>query len=382
MKSDEKKITLDDLEELMEEEQESQSIFSFQNLFAMLVLNWQWFLLSLFIFGCGALLYLRYADPVYEVSSRLLIKDDNSHRRNSSQMLANMQDLGFMTNSTGIDNEVEILQSRILVRDAVKDLKLYTEYKREGRVKDQLIYATQPITVDLDPIHLDSLDKELLDVARFFKLHMHYDGVYYIVNIVLTANGKQEQSIWRKFKTLPVAIPTNYGVLTFTKNLRGEPMKSERDWFITIAPPMLVATGYLGRMTVEPTSKLTDIAEITLRDQDTRRAIDFLNQFFEYQFLTDFFREVRLVNESTYPSIYGKIYSTFMEINDQYFMYENMVLEMPIYAHLLNIFSLIISKNPQCSPIPLEDVKTKDKYVKFKALINHINAHFMDEISL
>ena len=88
----------------MEEEQESQSIFSFQNLFAMLVLNWQWFLLSLFIFGCGALLYLRYADPVYEGSSRLLIKDDNSHRRNSSQMLANMQDLGFMTNSTGIDN--------------------------------------------------------------------------------------------------------------------------------------------------------------------------------------------------------------------------------------------------------------------------------------
>ena len=28
--------------------------------------------------------------------------------------------------------------------------------------------------------------------------------------------------------------------------------------------------------------------------------IDFLNQFFEYQFLTDFFREVRLVNESVY----------------------------------------------------------------------------------
>ena len=110
--------------------------------------------------------------------------------------------------------------------------------------------------------------------------------------------------------------------------------------------------------------------------------VDFLNQFYEYQFLTDFLREVRLVNETTYPTIYGKIYSTFMEINDQYFMYENMVLEMPIYAHLLNIFSLIASTNPQCSPIPLEDVKTKDKYVKFKSLINHINVHFMDEISL
>ena len=278
MKSDEKKITLDDLEELMEDEKEGQSFFSFQNLFAMLVLNWQWFLLSLFIFACGALLYLRYANPVYEVSSRMLIKDDNSRRRNPTQMLSNMQDFGFITNSTGIDNEVEILQSRVLVRDAVKDLKLYTEYKLEGRVKNQLIYATQPLSVDLDPVHLDSLDKELLDVARTFKLRIHYDGVYYVTNIKLFANGKPEQNIWRKFKSLPVVIPTNYGVLTFTKNLRGEPMDSKRDLFITIASPMQVATSYLSRMTVEPTSKLTSIAEVTLRDQDVRRAIDFLDQ--------------------------------------------------------------------------------------------------------
>ena len=278
MRSDENKITLDDLEELMEEEHENRSVFRLQNLFTMLVLNWQWFLLSLFIFGSGALLYLRYADPVYEVSSRLLIKDDNSRRRNTSQMLSNMQDLGFMTNSTGIDNEVEILQSRMLVRDAVKDLKLYTEYKREGRVKDQLIYGTQPITVDLDPVHLNRMDKELLDVQRQFRIQLHKDEGLYVVNVKLMANGQLQQNVWRKFKTLPVAIQTDFGVLTFTKNLRGEEFKSERDWFVTIAPPMQVATGYLGRMTVEATSKLTDIAEITLRDQDTRRAIDFLNQ--------------------------------------------------------------------------------------------------------
>jgi uncharacterized protein involved in exopolysaccharide biosynthesis len=44
-------------------------------------------------------------------------------------MLANMQDLGFITNSTGIDNEIEILKSRILALEAVKDLKLYVEYR-------------------------------------------------------------------------------------------------------------------------------------------------------------------------------------------------------------------------------------------------------------
>ena len=48
--------------------QEEQSVFTFQNLFAMLVLNWQWFLLSLFICICGALIYLRYATSTYQVA--------------------------------------------------------------------------------------------------------------------------------------------------------------------------------------------------------------------------------------------------------------------------------------------------------------------------
>ena len=82
--------------------QEEQSVFSFQNLFAMLVLNWQWFLLSLFICLCGALIYLRYATKTYQVSAKMLIKDDDNRRRSSNQMLANMQDFGFMSNSAGI----------------------------------------------------------------------------------------------------------------------------------------------------------------------------------------------------------------------------------------------------------------------------------------
>ena len=115
---DESKV-IDGLQEKSETQNE-QSAFSFQNLFAILVLNWQWFALSLFICLCGALIYLRYATPTYKMSAKMLIKDENNNRRSGvNQMLANMQDFGFMTNSAGIDNEVEILQSRILARDAL-----------------------------------------------------------------------------------------------------------------------------------------------------------------------------------------------------------------------------------------------------------------------
>ena len=67
--SDEKKITLEDLEDLLEEDGggTGRKRLNFQTIFAALVLNWHWFLLSLIIFMCGALIYLRYAEPVYKV---------------------------------------------------------------------------------------------------------------------------------------------------------------------------------------------------------------------------------------------------------------------------------------------------------------------------
>ena len=141
--SDEKKISLEELENLLEEsEGGSGSRLNFATIYTMLVLNWQYFLFSLIIFICGAFLYLRYTEPTYKVSARLLIKSDESRmRRNTSQMLSNMTDLGFMTNSSGLDNEVEVLQSRVLLRDVVKSLKLYAEYRTEGRIKKSLVYG-------------------------------------------------------------------------------------------------------------------------------------------------------------------------------------------------------------------------------------------------
>ena len=282
--SEEKKISLDELEDLLEDAQDSpktNSWFSLPNLFALLVLNWQWFLLSFVICLSASLLYLRYASPVYKVSGRMLVKDEDK-RRNATQMLANMQDLGFLSNSTGIDNEVEVLQSRVLLRDVVKDLKLYAEYRREGRVKDVLVYGKQPVSVDLDPVHLDSLDKVLLDEMRQIRLQMHLGDKGRIeVEGTLLKDKKEISWFACKIGSLPATYKTSYGTLTFTRNLGGDTLTADRDWFVTITPPMLVATGYLGRLTVAPTSKMTSIAELTLSDQNVHRGLDFIAQLAE-----------------------------------------------------------------------------------------------------
>ena len=280
--SEEKKITLDELENLLEENESPRSRINFSTIFTMLVLNWQYFLFSFIIFFCGSLLYLRYAEPSYKMSARLLIKDDpNSSRRNSTQMLSDMMEMGIMTNSSGIDNEVEVLQSRVLIREVVKELNLYSEYRREGRIKDRLVYRTQPIIVELDPVHLDSLDKTFIEGGGVSSMNLtiRREGNSCVVEGTIkqpNIPGEEETfSFTKALNSLPAHYPTPLGTLTLSKSPIHD-FDPKETYHVTIQPPMVVATNFLNAMTVEPTDKKTNIALVTLKDMNIQRGMDFL----------------------------------------------------------------------------------------------------------
>ena len=139
----------------VQQELEEGSSFDFKIIYTTLILNWQWFVLSLIICLSVAAIKLRYTTPMYQSYAKLLIKDDNNGgRRGGRSNIANSSTLGIMTNSEGIDNEMEILKSTALATEAVKQLKLYTVYTLEGRIKDHLLYKNQPVNVDLDAAHI------------------------------------------------------------------------------------------------------------------------------------------------------------------------------------------------------------------------------------
>ncbi len=273
--------TTETIDALAQNEQESS--FDFRTIFTIFILNWQWFALSIFICLCGALIYLRYKSPVYQLSAKILIKDENKQKGGSSnQMLANMQELGFISNSAGIDNEVEILQSHILSREAIKDLKLYVEYKLEGRIKNRLIYKNQPIIVDIDPASLEQMDETLQPV----KLKIIKKGdTYKVTGMAYTKEGT-ERPFKTSFSSFPATLKTYAGVLTFRKNPIKPVFETQEDYqkfinkdlYVTIYPLSYVAASYVKAMSVEPTSKTTSIALMTLKDKNIERAEDFLNQ--------------------------------------------------------------------------------------------------------
>ena len=54
-------------------EQEKQNAFTLQTVYTMIILNWQWLVLSLIICLGAAAIYLRYKTPIYQTSAKVLI---------------------------------------------------------------------------------------------------------------------------------------------------------------------------------------------------------------------------------------------------------------------------------------------------------------------
>ena len=91
-----------------------------------------------------AFVYLRYQAPVYNVTSAVLIKEDDSSKRGmgaASGALEAMQSLGGLSMSNNFDNEVEILKSRTLIRKVITQLGLYT-----SMAEDRMLATTSRCT--------------------------------------------------------------------------------------------------------------------------------------------------------------------------------------------------------------------------------------------
>ena len=89
---------------------------------------WPWFVAS--VLGCLilAFVYLRYQAPVYNITSAVLIKEGDSKKGGagaSGGAADILQSMGGFSMTNSFDNEVEILQSRTLLKKVVTHLGLY-----------------------------------------------------------------------------------------------------------------------------------------------------------------------------------------------------------------------------------------------------------------
>lgn len=138
---------------------QSENIFSEDNLdfrkYLFLVLrNWYWFAISIFVSLFGAYYINRFTEPIYSVSSSVIVRNDQQRGSLTGveQMLEGMEI--FRTNKA-VENELEILKSYTLSRMAIAELKDFEiNYVAIGRFKNARIYNQAEFLVIPDSGHI------------------------------------------------------------------------------------------------------------------------------------------------------------------------------------------------------------------------------------
>ena len=272
--------------------QQTSSLFDLKQLFTLVLINWKLFVLSVFVCVFAAGVYLWYTPRTVNVTGKMVIIDKSNKSRGLSAGMAMLNNLpmglgsalgGSLGGSLGIDSEREILISKSLACNVVKELGLYAEYRLINWGRKKLLYQDRPITVSLDPAHVEWLDSELpLNFHQIF-LEINRNGNNYAVKTTVKDNEDVTSLPEQTFTSFPFTIKTDAGVLTLSenKNLTEKLIKQYSEGYtlkVSINPPIETAANFVKKLNVGPPSKkVTNILNITLTDENMMRGIDFVN---------------------------------------------------------------------------------------------------------
>ena len=256
---------------------QSEEQFNIQEILFRCLVHWPWFVFSVIVCIACAWGYLRLTTPVYNTSATVLIKDDKKGSGASmSSELERMGLDGFVSSSNNVDNEIEVLRSKSLAREVVNHLGLFVTYKDEDEFPSRELYRTSPVVVSLTPQEADKLPHPM-EVSMTLQPTGAMD-----VQITI---GEEEYR--KQFEKLPAVFPTDEGTIAFFANndtlssFRPENVTKERHITAFINRPFSVAKGYANSLSITPTSKMTSVVVISLKNSNTRRGKDFINKLLE-----------------------------------------------------------------------------------------------------
>lgn len=235
------------------------------------LMYWPWFVACLLVCMVGAWCYLRYQAPVYNVNATVLIKQGDKNQPNGQNAsLAAMQDLGMLSMANNFDNEVEIIQSRTLLKKVVNALNLnitYTE-KRTFGYPIQL-YKNTPVQVWMNPEEADKLPSPL-------QIQLDYTPDGKVQADASFVHNRKEETVSKHFDKLPGVLITPVGTLTFSLK-DSTNIQEAHTIYATIISPTAAAANCKSQLNAEPVSKVTTIVRLNYNDTHIGRGTDFLN---------------------------------------------------------------------------------------------------------
>ena len=183
---------------------------------------------------------------------------------------------GFVSSSSNVDNEIEVLRSKSLAREVVNNLGLFVTYMDEDEFPSKELYHTSPVLVSLTHQEADKLPGRME-----INMILQPTGA---LGVQITVGEKEYR---KQFDKLPAVFPTDEGTVAFFANndtlsaVCPENITKERHITAFINRPFSVLKEYVNSLSIAPTSKTTSVVVISLENTNTRRGRDYINKLLE-----------------------------------------------------------------------------------------------------
>lgn len=245
----------------MDKEEKEEGGFSIVKAIGYLRSYWKLFVLSFVVCISFATMKLRRATPVYQVTAKVLLQDSEKGGAVSSpaDMLA---DFGMEAQTSNIENEIQLMASMAVVREAVIDSDLFIKYRYQGKL---LHKNASPFIVTFDK---DALPELQNSIKLEFKI-----GKGEVVTLSCTYNGETKSGI--QMSAYPFVLQTPAGNVTIERNdgvalVQGNLVTS-------VMPVGSVAGKYKGGLSIAPLSKTASVAVLAYNTPVPAEGVDFLN---------------------------------------------------------------------------------------------------------
>ena len=257
--------------------EQSKEQVNIQELLFRYLIHWPWFVISIIICIACAWGYLRLTTPIYNISATVLIKDEK--KGGGASMSSDLEKMGlegFISSSSNVDNEIEVLRSKSLAREVVNNLGLFVTYMDEDEFPSKELYHTSPVLVSLTHQEADKLPGRME-----INMILQPTGV---LGVQITVGEKEYR---KQFDKLPAVFPTDEGTVAFFANndtlsaVCPENITKERHITAFINRPFSVLKEYVNSLSIAPTSKTTSVVVISLENTNTRRGRDYINKLLE-----------------------------------------------------------------------------------------------------
>ena len=249
--------------------EEEESGFDIKAILTKLLIYWKWFVVSVVVCVACAFVYLRHATPVYRIQASVMI-NDNKKGSFQNQMMA-IQDFGFMGITASIDNEIEVLRSKSMIKRAVLDKEFYKVYSIKGRVMGRVIYGKYPVNLSISQEDLDNMQRGIT-----LEITQPDDSTSYMVTYEYEDLYGEVYEYKKKVSALPYVVESPVGQLILSKG-EADYLTPDQTLYISVVPPIRMAKSFLSNLSIEPTSKTTSVAYISLLDVNKARGVDFVN---------------------------------------------------------------------------------------------------------